>query len=204
MHQLDIIEAGNTNAAAKAVVFIHGRGATAESILSLSEYFPFKDFYFVAPQATNHTWYPYSFMAPREQNEPWLSSALEQVEAVVSQLNLKGFKNDQIYFVGFSQGACLLLEYIATHPDRYAGAFAYIGGLIGDVLDLDRYNGNLLETTIYIGTSDPDMHVPILRVHETAEILQKMNAAIKVDYFKQLGHTISTEGIENGVKHIIK
>lgn len=204
MHQLDIIEAGNTNAAAKAVVFIHGRGATAESILSLSEYFPFKDFYFVAPQATNHTWYPYSFMAPREQNEPWLSSALEQVEAVVSQLNLKGFKNDQIYFVGFSQGACLLLEYIATHPDRYAGAFAYIGGLIGDVLDLDRYNGNLLETTIYIGTSDPDMHVPILRVQETAEILQKMNAAIKVDYFKQLGHTISTEGIENGVKHIIK
>ncbi|WP_126973263.1 alpha/beta hydrolase [Gynurincola endophyticus] len=205
MHQYNIIEGGtNTTEAKAAVVFVHGRGGTAEDIMSLQQYFPFENNYLVAPQATQNTWYPYSFMAPRAQNEPWLTSAIGTLKQLVDELKLKGFTSEQIYFVAFSQGACLSLEFVATHAARYGGVFAYIGGLIGDILDIEQYNGNLLETPVYIGTSDPDAHVPVERVEETKVQFEKLNADIKVDYFKNLGHTISKEGIANGIRHVFK
>lgn len=202
MHQINILEGGNKENAAAAVIFIHGRGGSASDIMELGNYLPVKDFYWIAPQATNQTWYPYSFMMDRAANEPWLTSALNVVESAVASLHLKGFKNEQIYFVGFSQGACLTLEYISTHADRYAGVIAFIGGLIGQTLDYNLYTESLKETPVYIATSDPDPHVPRVRVKETVEILTKLDAVIKVDYFKDIPHTITREGLQNAIEHI--
>jgi phospholipase/carboxylesterase len=192
MHKKDIIKAGEPiESAKKVLVMVHGRGANAEDILTLAQHLDLDGYAILAPQATNNTWYPFSFMAPPLQNEPWLSSALAILKEIEEDLLKAGKASNDIYFLGFSQGACLTLEYITRNAKRYGGIIAFTGGLIGDELHRENYKGNFDLTPIFIGTSDPDPHVPVWRVKESTELLTEMNASVKVKTYPGMGHTIS-------------
>ncbi len=185
--------------AKKVLVMIHGRGGFAEDMLGLAEHFKIKDFALVAPQAYNNSWYPLSFMAPEEQNQPWLDSALELLKELELELNNKGIPSEDIYFFGFSQGACLALEYTTRNAKKYGGVIAIIGGLIGDHINTGNYITDFEKTPIYLGTSDPDSHVPVERVLQTAEILKNKNAEVELRIHKNAGHVILPEelGVAN-------
>ncbi|WP_419870429.1 alpha/beta hydrolase [Chryseobacterium sp. CT-SW4] len=197
VHTLDIKTAGTPlDKAEKALIMIHGRGGSAEDILSLSRHFNVKDYALLAPQATNHTWYPYSFIAPVDQNEPWLSSALEIVGQTVKKALDEGISPENIYFFGFSQGACLTMEYISRNAKRYGGAVAIIGGVIGEKINRENYKGDFAGTPVFLGTSNPDFHVPVERVYATANILREMNAEVTEKVYENFGHSINQEEIE--------
>lgn len=203
MHTKQVVSAGKPlSEADSAIIMIHGRGADAAGILSMAAYLPVKDFAQLAPQATNHTWYPYSFMAPVEENEPWLSSAIQLLDEVVNDVVNAGIKKEKLFFLGFSQGACLTLEYTARRANRYGGVIAFTGGLIGADIDTGNYSGDFNQTPIFIGSSDPDPHVPASRVLASAAILRNMNAAVTDKIYKGMGHTISEDEIQQ-VKKLI-
>jgi phospholipase/carboxylesterase len=196
MHQKKVVTRGrNLEDAKKVLVMLHGRGANAEDILSLASYLHVKDFALVAPQATSNTWYPYSFLAPPTNNEPWLSSAIKVVGEVVADVMADGFEASEIYFLGFSQGACLALEYVARNAQRYGGVVAFTGGLIGDKIYAENYAGDFGGTPVFIGSSNPDPHVPVERVKESVGILKKMNADVHERIYNGMGHTINEEEI---------
>jgi predicted esterase len=174
-----------------AMVLLHGRNATASSILPLAEEFREARIAFVAPQAAQSTWYPNSFLAPRPSNEPWLSSALARVESVVADLAETGIPRERVFVCGFSQGACLATEFIASHPARYAGLMAFTGGLIGPLGSNLAHAGSLEGTPALLLSGDPDPHVPWSRVEESAKILAQMGAAVKTQRFPGRPHTIS-------------
>ena len=149
MHQKNNRSAGKTlTADSKVLIMLHGRGGSAEDILSLAQHLAVEDFTLLAPQATNHTWYPYSFLAPPAQNEPWLSSALQIVGELVNDIKAKGVLEENIYFAGFSQGACLTLEFVTRNAVRYGGVVALTGGLIGDKIYPDNYQGDFQGTPV--------------------------------------------------------
>lgn len=203
MHQKNIIAAGKPiNEATKALVMIHGRGGSAEDILTLAEHLPVKDFALLAPQASGNTWYPYSFMAPVSNNEPNLSSALEVLKSILTEIESNGIKKENIYFLGFSQGACLTLEFVARNASKYGGVAAFTGGLIGDKIDTGNYKGDFSNTPIFIGTSDPDPHVPVARVNASETVLENMHAAVTKKIYTNMGHTITKDEI-NLVNEII-
>lgn len=203
MHTKQFITAGkNLEDASKVLIMIHGRGASAEDILTLADHFEVNDFALIAPQATNHTWYPYSFLAPPSENEPWLSSALSLVKDIVKEVHAKGISSENIYFAGFSQGACLTLEFVTRHATKYGGVAAFTGGLIGDKIYSENYSGDFSGTPVFIGTSDPDPHVPVGRVNESAEILEKMNALVTKKIYKNMGHTINQDELSTVNKMI--
>lgn len=196
-HTLDIKTGGKSlNEAEKVLIMIHGRGGSAQDIVSLSQHLNVKDYALLAPQATNGTWYPFSFMAPVEQNEPWLSSAVEMVEKTVQTALDAGIKAENIYFFGFSQGACLTLEFLARNAQKFGGAAAIIGGVIGEKIDRENYKGDFAQTPIFLGTSNPDFHVPVERVYATANILKEMNADVTEKVYANFGHSINQEEIE--------
>ena len=197
MHTKNIIAAGKPlTAASNVLILLHGRGASAEDILSLSHYLNVKDFTLLAPQATKNSWYPQSFLAPPKQNEPWLTSALSIIKDLVEDALTKGISEQHIYFAGFSQGACLTLEYITRNARKYGGAVAFTGGLIGDKLYTENYPGDFQQTPVFIGTSDPDPHVPVQRVLASEAQLIKMNANIQVKVYPNMGHTINDDEIK--------
>jgi phospholipase/carboxylesterase len=205
MHQKAIITKGKKlSEATRALILLHGRGATAEDILQITSYLNLDNFAILAPQATNYTWYPYSFLTPRDQNEPWLSSALNLLNEVVADINAAGVANDHIYFGGFSQGACLTLEFVAKNAQRWGGAVAFTGGLIGEKVEHDTYTGNFEGTPIFIGTSNPDPHVPVTRVQETTALLKSMNASVTEKVYQNMGHTISEDEIDKANQLIFK
>ncbi|NML22603.1 phospholipase [Pseudoflavitalea sp. G-6-1-2] len=196
MHTENIIKAGKpVEQASKAMIMIHGRGASAEDILSLANYFPVSDFALLAPQATNNTWYPQSFLAPPAQNEPWLSSALDLLKKMVDDLQKQGITKENIYFLGFSQGACLTLEFITRNAARYGGAVAFTGGLIGDKIYPEKYAGSFEGTPVFIGSSNPDFHVPVERVYASTNILRNMGADVTEQIYDNMGHTINADEI---------
>lgn len=196
MHKKDIRTGGKKlGEAEKALVMLHGRGAPAEDILGLAAYLSVKDFSLLAPQATNNTWYPYSFLVPPQQNEPWLSSSLKILDELVNDIRKAGIDSRNIYFTGFSQGACLALEFVARHAGKWGGVAAFTGGLIGDKVYTENYAGDFHGTPMFIGTSDPDPHVPVQRVNETTRLLRSMNAAVTEKIYPNLGHTISEDEI---------
>ena len=170
---------------------VHGRGGSAEDILSLADALPVDDFALFAPNAAAHSWYPYSFMAPLTSNEPWLSSALGVLQQLQADIAALGIAATHTWFLGFSQGACLMLEYLARNATRYGGAIAFTGGVIGDRIYPQHYNGDLAGSPVFIGTSDPDPHVPLQRVHDTVALLKGMNAAVTEKVYPGMGHTIS-------------
>jgi phospholipase/carboxylesterase len=205
MHKKKIITAGKSlKEANKALIMIHGRGASAEDILSLGEYLSINDYALVAPQATNNTWYPFSFLMPLQQNEPWLSSALELLNEIVTDINNEGITSDHIYFTGFSQGACLTLEFVTRNAKKFGGITAFTGGLIGDKIYSQNYKGNFESTPVFIGTSNPDPHVPIERVYATENIMRSMHADVTVKVYENMGHTINNDEIQNANKLIFK
>lgn len=195
-HKKQYITTGAASADARAaLIMLHGRGAAAGDIVRLSSALNVDSLAIYAPQATNRSWYPYSFMADDEQNQPALASALEVLNELVSDVNKEGISSDRIYFLGFSQGACLTLEYIARHPARYAGVIAFTGGLIGKTLSPGEYAGDLMKTPVLITTGVPDEHVPFGRVQETVKILENMNADLTVKVFEGRRHTIINDEI---------
>lgn len=196
MHNKEIVYKGKDIAEAeKALIMLHGRGADAGDILTLADYLKLDDYALVAPQARGRSWYPSSFLSPVKLNEPWLSSALELIYEIVEDLVQRNIKAEQIYFLGFSQGACLTLEFAARNARRYGGVAAFTGGLIGDRIYEANYRGDFNKTPIFIGSGDPDLHVPVERVHESAEILKNMNADLTVKIYKDMGHTVSPDEI---------
>lgn len=196
MHKKNIITAGVAlNEATGVLIMLHGRGAGAEDILALSAYLSVKEYALLAPQAANGSWYPYSFMAPPAQNEPWLSSALTLIKDIVSDLVDRGIPSEKIYFTGFSQGACLTLEFVARNAAKYGGVAAFTGGLIGDNIYSANYKGDFKGTPVFIGTGDPDPHVPAARVHATANILRILNASVTEKVYANIGHTVTADEI---------
>lgn len=177
--------------AEKALILLHGRGADAEDILSITSFLQLENFAIVAPEAKGNSWYPYSFLVPTSQNEPWLSSGITIIADLVDHLISKGIDKKNIYFAGFSQGACLSLEFIARNAGKWGGAAAFTGGLIGDKINKEKYTGDFQKTPIFIGTSNPDPHVPVERVHETVEILRNLHATVTLEIYPKMGHTIS-------------
>jgi phospholipase/carboxylesterase len=205
MHQKEIITAGKKlGEAKKALIMLHGRGASADDIIGLSTHLQVKDFAIVAPQATNYTWYPYSFLVPPAQNEPWLSSALLVINELVADIQQSGISLDNIYFGGFSQGACLTLEYVTRNAKRWGGVVAFTGGLIGDRIYPENYKGDFAGTPVFIGSSNPDQHVPVERVYASTNILKAMNASVKEKIYPNMGHTISHDEIDLANKMIFK
>lgn len=186
--------------AEKVVIAIHGRGATAQSILSLSDYFDTDKTHWVAPQAAGNTWYPYSFMEPREKNEPWLTSALTALDSICDLARKSGIKNDKIFFLGFSQGACLALEYAAQRAQHFGGVIAFSGGLIGPEIEPGYYTSDLKGTPVFIGCSDHDFHIPEERVHASADMLRKIGADCEAVIYPGLGHTINEDEIRKAGK----
>jgi phospholipase/carboxylesterase len=196
MHKKNIVTAGKTlDPKGNVLILLHGRGGSAEDIISLADHLDVNAFTLLAPQASNHSWYPYSFLAPIFQNEPWLSSALHLLEEMVLDLKEKGITSDRVYFVGFSQGACLTLEFVCRNATKYGGVVIFTGGLIGDQLNEENYNGYFQDTPVFIATSDPDPHVPVERVHASTGILRQMGAQVTEKVYKGMGHTISQDEI---------
>lgn len=197
MHTKQVKFAGRAlNGAQKALIMLHGRGAPAEDILELASHLDVKDYALVAPQATNYTWYPYSFLMPPKQNEPWLSSALELIDEVVGDIQEAGVVSSNIFFSGFSQGACLTLEYITRRAKKWGGVAAFTGGLIGDKIYKENYyKGDFGGTPVFIGCGDPDPHIPVERVHETTRILKEMNASVIEKIYPGMGHSILEDEI---------
>ena len=185
------------------MIMIHGRGASAHDILSLAYEIALPDIAYIAPQAKGNTWYPYSFLSPVEMNEPDLSSGLAVIDSIVESLHQKGFASEQIYLLGFSQGACLSLEYAARNPRKYGGVFGLSGGLIGEVLDRNNYSSNLDGTEVFLGCSDVDPHIPLQRVNETETIYKELNAKVTKRIYKGMPHTVNHDEIEF-IKAIIK
>jgi phospholipase/carboxylesterase len=204
LHQEQILYAGNTVNATSALIMVHGRGASAEDILSLSGNLNVEKYLLAAPEATGNSWYPKSFLAPQKDNEPWLSSALGLVQKTVHNIAARGIAEKNIYFLGFSQGACLTLEYVARNAKRYGGIVAFTGGLIGDQINKGLYKGDFAMTPVFFGTSNPDFHVPVERVHASADIFKKMGADTTEMIYPNLGHTINQDEINKANTLIFK
>src|SRR5687768_6785602 len=179
----------------KALVLVHGRGATAASILTLAPELGASDFTLFAPQATQNSWYPYSFMAPVSQNQPALDSALELLSETIASIKAQGIESKDIYFLGFSQGACLTSEFATRNAEKYGGLLLFTGGLIGAEIDTSKYHGDFAGTPVLITTGDPDPHVPVSRVDETVKILTERGANVTKRIFPGRPHTILQEEI---------
>jgi predicted esterase len=182
--------------AGAALILIHGRGATAESILELADFLPHPDLAYLAPQAANHTWYPYSFLSPVEQNEPYLSSALRRVAEVVDAVEAAGIAPERIFLGGFSQGACLASEFTARNARRYGGLLLFSGGLIGPEGTSRAYGGSLAGTPVFLGCSDVDPHIPLARVRETAEVLEQLGGRVDLRVYPRMDHTINRDELD--------
>jgi predicted esterase len=192
-----VLTAGPTPESAGAtLVLLHGRGASADGMLGLYEELGVENVSAVAPEAVGNTWYPLSFLAPTQANEPYLSSALRRVETVVADLLRRGVPAERIALLGFSQGASLTSEFVARHPRRYGAVMALTGGLIGPPGTPRDYPGSLTGVPVFLGTSDPDPHVPMERVAETADVLTRMGATVDVRRYPGMPHTINEDEVE--------
>jgi predicted esterase len=179
-----------------AAILIHGRGASAEDILGLAHELAIPDVAYLAPQAAGHTWYPQSFLAPIAQNEPGLSSGLAVIEGLLLRLEENGLPAGRVALMGFSQGACLSLEFAARHARRYAAIVAFSGGLIGPNGTPRDYAGRFDGTPAFLGCSDIDAHIPLERVRESAEVYRRMGAAVDERIYPRMGHTINQDELE--------
>jgi len=189
-----VLAAGADPTAAKAaMIMLHGRGADAADILALAGVFRRGDVAFIAPEAAGRAWYPYRFFMPAAQNEPYLSSALNVIATLLASLAEDGIPQERCALLGFSQGACLALEYAARQPRRYGAVIALSGGLIGDRIDPADYAGSLDGTPVFIGCSDVDQHIPVARVRESAEVMRRLGGKVAERIYPGMGHTINED-----------
>lgn len=180
-----------------AMILVHGRGGTAEDILRLAGQLGRDDFCYMAPQAAGRTWYPFRFLSPLEQNEPHLSSALRVLDDLLEQLEGAGIPAERVFLLGFSQGACLTLEWLARNARRYGGAAGLSGGLIGPPGRDFAFDGSLAGTEVFLGCSDIDPHIPLERVEETAAALAELGASVTKRIYPGMGHTINADEIDH-------
>lgn len=179
-----------------AMLMVHGRGARAEDILSLADLFDQPEFAYLAPQAAQNTWYPNRFLAPIAENEPWLSSALELVGNVLQQINDAGIPYERTILLGFSQGACLALEFAARNARRFGGVVGLSGALIGPDDTPRDYEGSLAGTPVFLGCSDVDLHVPKERVDQTADALRKLGGDVTQRLYPNMDHTVNQDEVD--------
>lgn len=190
-----VLLAGSSPAKARVIaILIHGRGDSAAGILGLAHAVDLPDVAWIAPQAAGNTWYPFSFLMPMEKNEPYLSSAIGAIGALVERVQREHQVNaDRVALMGFSQGACLSLEFAARHARRYAAVIALSGGLIGPPGTPRQYPGSLAGTPVFLGCSDVDTHIPVERVHESAAVMRSLGAAVDARIYPGMGHTINDD-----------
>jgi phospholipase/carboxylesterase len=188
--------------ARRAMILVHGRGGSAEDILTLSRFFEAdggsgsNDIAFLAPEATNNTWYPNSFLAPLVSNEPGLSSGLQVIQDCLAHVQSFGISAAETYLLGFSQGACLALEFAARSAQSFGGILGFSGGVIGPVFDASKYAGNFAGTPVFLGCSDRDPHIPKSRVEETSALFTTMGAKVEMKLYPNMPHTIIQDEIE--------
>ncbi len=181
-----------------ALVLVHGRGATAQSIIQLGSQLATDGVALLAPQAARNTWYPNSFLAPVEHNEPGRTSGLQAVADALETATAAGIPTEHVLVGGFSQGACLASEFVARNPRRYGGLAAFSGGLIGETIDPDDYTaveGSLEDTPAFLGCSNVDPHIPEQRVHDTADVLSALEADVTTRIYDGMGHTINEDEV---------
>ncbi|MDQ2050898.1 dienelactone hydrolase family protein [Natronolimnohabitans sp. A-GB9] len=200
-HQDQPLETGGTDleSATAAVVLTHGRGASARGMLQLADAVHCEGVAFLAPQAASRTWYPNSFLAPVDRNEPGRTSGLQAIADAIERASDAGIPTERVMLVGFSQGACLASEFVGHNPRRYGGLAALSGGLIGEEIDRDEYTdveGDLAETPVFLGCSDVDPHIPEKRVHETAAVLEALGADVTKRLYEGMGHGITEDELE--------
>ena len=179
-----------------AMILLHGRGSDAQDILSLAAEFQQPDFAYLAPNAAGNTWYPNRFIAPLDSNEPWLSSALQVIRDLLADVGQAGIPIEKTLLLGFSQGACLALEYAARNPQRYGGVAGLSGGLIGPQGMTFSYPGSLAGTPVFLGCSDVDFHIPVERVRESAAAFRDLGATVDERIYPGMGHTVNQDEIE--------
>lgn len=179
-----------------AVILVHGRGASAESILTLAGELNRPGLAYLAPQAAGNTWYPYSFLAPLAQNEPYLGSALAVLSGLLARLAEAGISPEKTFLLGFSQGACLALEFVARNARRYGGVAGLSGGLIGPDGVSRNYPGSLNGTPVFLGCSDVDAHIPAARVRHTTAVLRGLEASVTERLYPGMGHTVNADELE--------
>jgi phospholipase/carboxylesterase len=183
--------------AAGVLILLHGRGGTAEDILGLGEPIAPEQWAMLAPQASGNSWYPFSFLAPREQNEPYLTSALGRVRAAVDMALAAGIAADKIAIAGFSQGACLATEFVGRNPRRYAALLAFTGGLIGPLGAPIKLTGDLAGTPVLLSSGDPDPHVPWARVQQSADLLQEIGGRVTIRRYPGKPHSVTGEELRS-------
>ena len=194
---LPVLSVGAPLAEARlAMVMVHGRGASAESILALSRELDADDVAFLAPQAAGGTWYPYGFMSPIAANEPGITSAMRSLTRVLEQIASARIPLQRTFLLGFSQGACLATEFIARNAQRYAGVASLSGGLIGPNETPRDYPGSLGGTPVFLGCSDVDGHIPAARVRESAAVLRRLGAEVTLRLYPGMGHLVNGDEIE--------
>ena len=188
--------------ATAVVILLHGRGGAAEDMFSLGEELGGPEFAYLAPQAASNSWYPYSFLAPTEENEPYLTSALGKVNSAVQLAVSAGIDTNKVIVSGFSQGACLASEFVARYPRRYGGLVAFTGGLLGPLGSDLAHSGDLAGTPAFFGSGDPDPHVPWDRVRESSQILKQMGADVASRRYPGMPHTVTHEEIASARQHL--
>ena len=179
------------------MVMVHGRGATAESILTLVPALDRPRFAYLAPQAGGNTWYPYSFLAPIPSNEPGISSGLQAIREVLDRVREAGIPLERAMLLGFSQGACLALEFAARHARRYGGVAGLSGGLIGPDGTPRDYSGSMDGTPVFLGCSDVDPHIPRERVELSAEVMRQLGAAVTMRLYRGMGHLVNDDELDH-------
>ena len=178
-----------------AVILLHGRGSTAQDILSLAGPLSADGLAFFAPEAEGGAWYPYSFLEPIEKNEKGIARGFAAIDGLVAYLAERGLSSRRIFFGGFSQGACLCLDYVARHADSYAGVFGLSGGLIGPALNARDYSGSLAGVPLLLGCSDADPYIPKERVLETADVMQRLGALVTTRLYPRAPHAVNDDEI---------
>jgi predicted esterase len=193
----ELVQSGVPFRQAKAaMILVHGRGATAQSILALADELDAEGFAVLAPQARGNSWYPHSFLAPISANEPGISSGIQLLAELVGRIEEHGIEPAKTILLGFSQGACLALEYAARHAQRFGGLVGLSGGLIGPPNTPRDYPGSLAGTPVFLGCSDVDFHIPRERVEESEQVLTRMGGQVTMRLYPGMGHTVNQDELD--------